>query len=35
MDGINPTVSIIPLNVNGLNTLIIEIIRMDLKNNKI
>ena len=35
MVGINPTISIITLNVNGLNTLIIEIIRMDLKNNKI
>ena len=29
MVGINPTISIITLNVNGLNTLIIEIIRMD------
>ena len=29
MVGINPTISIITLNVNGLNTLIIEIIIMD------
>ena len=35
MVGINPTISIITLNVNGLNTLIIEIIIMDLKNNRI
>ena len=34
MIGITPTISITILNVNGLNTLIIEIIRIDLKNNR-